>query len=76
MPLGSALMHWGRDPHEIAWQFWRAGEISDEVMKIAPQPDPKLPIYLAGEAYSNCQSWAEGALESTDAVFERLTSQG
>lgn len=71
-PVGSALMHWGADPHEVGWHFWRSGALSDEVLELAPQPDPSLPIYLAGEAFSRQQSWVEGALESAEAVLTRL----
>ena len=51
-PIGSALMYWGADRHEIGWHFWRSGENSDEILRIAPQPDPALPVYLANEAFS------------------------
>jgi monoamine oxidase len=73
-PIGSALMHWGADPAEVGWHFWRSGVVSDEVLELAPQPEPSLPIYLAGEAFSRQQSWVEGALEAADAVVERLLS--
>jgi len=71
-PLGSAFMHWGADPHEIAWTLWRPGVVSDEVMAVAPQPDPSLPVYLAGESFSRSQTWVEGALETADEVVRRL----
>jgi monoamine oxidase len=71
-PLGSAFMHWGADPREIAWTLWRAGVVSDEVMAIAPQPDPSLSIYLAGESFSRSQTWVEGALETGAEVVNRL----
>ncbi|MEZ0239656.1 MAG: flavin monoamine oxidase family protein [Chloroflexota bacterium] len=71
-PLGSAFMHWGSDPHEIAWTLWLPGAVSDEVMAIAPQPDPSLPIYLAGESFSRSQMWVEGALETGAEVVRRL----
>jgi monoamine oxidase len=74
-PIGSALMHWGSDPHEIGWTFWRAGAVSDELMALAPRPDPSIPIHLAGETFSRSQSWVEGALESAELVVERLTAQ-
>jgi len=51
---------------------WRGGAVSDEVLELAPQPEPSLPIYLAGEAFSRQQSWVEGALEAAQAVLERL----
>jgi len=71
-PVGSALMHWGADPREVGWHFWRSGAVSDEVLELTPQPEPSLPIYLAGEAFSRQQSWVEGALEGAEAVLERL----
>jgi monoamine oxidase len=71
-PLGSAFMHWGADPHEIAWTLWRAGVVSDAVMAIAPQPDPSMSIYLAGESFSRSQTWVEGALETGAEVVNRL----
>lgn len=74
-PVGSALMHWGSDPHEIGWTFWRAGPVSDELMALAPRPDPTIPIHLAGDAFGRSQSWVEGALESAELVVERLTAQ-
>jgi monoamine oxidase len=73
-PVGSALKYWGADPREVAWHFWRAGVVSDEIMAVAPQPEPSLPIYLANEAFSQQQSWAEGALEAADAVVRQLTA--
>lgn len=73
-PIGSALMYWGGDPSEVAWHFWRAGEVSDDVLQRAPQPDPTLPVYIANEAFSRRQSWAEGALEAAEAVVKRLTA--
>jgi monoamine oxidase len=75
-PLGSALMYWGADPHETGWHFWRAGDNSDEILDLAPQPERDLPIYLANEAFSRHQSWVEGALESAEAVVGRLTAGG
>jgi monoamine oxidase len=73
-PVGSALKYWGADPREVAWHFWRAGVVSDQILDVAPQPEPSLPIYLANEAFSQQQSWAEGALEAADAVVRRLTA--
>ena len=71
-PVGSAFMHWGSDPHEIGWCFWRAGFNSDEVMAAALRPDPRLAVYLCGETFSRSQSWVEGALETAEAVTQRL----
>jgi monoamine oxidase len=72
LPRGSAFMHWGSDSREIGWTYWRAGANSDTVMARALQPDPALPIHLCGESFSRAQAWVQGALETADAVAERL----
>jgi hypothetical protein len=46
--------------------------VSDDILDVSPQPEPGLPVFLANEAFSRQQSWAEGALEAADAVVERL----
>ena len=71
-PDGSALMFWGAEPLETGWQFWRPGDVSDEVMELAIQPQPGIPFHLAGESFSRSQSWAEGALETAEMVVQRL----
>lgn len=71
-PAGSALMHWGSNPRENAWAIWRPGHNSDEVMALALQPDPTLPIHLCGETFSRAQAWAEGALTTAEALARRL----
>jgi monoamine oxidase len=75
-PSGSALKYWGSDPLEVGWAFWRAGARSDEFIDLAIQPDPTLPLYIAGETFSRSQSWAEGALETAQLVVERLARDG
>jgi monoamine oxidase len=74
-PAGSALMFWGGDPFETGWQFWRPGDISDEIMDLAIQPQPDVPLHLAGESFSRSQSWVEGALETAGLVVERLLDE-
>jgi monoamine oxidase len=71
-PDGSAFMFWGGDPLETGWHFWRPGDVSDEVMELAIQPQPEVPLHIAGEAFSRSQSWVEGALETAEKVIERL----
>ncbi len=71
-PAGSAFQHWGADPREVAWHFWRPGANSDDVMDLAAQPDPTLPIHLCGEVFSRNGAWVEGALESAATVADRL----
>jgi monoamine oxidase len=71
-PTGSAFMHWGSDPREIAWTFWRAGSSSDEAMLTARQPDPNVPIHVCGETFSRAQAWVEGALATAHDVGDLM----
>jgi monoamine oxidase len=71
-PSGSALMHWGADPAEVGWHFWLAGANADQMMALAIQPDPDVPIHICGEVFSLEQAWAEGALRSASSVRDRL----
>lgn len=73
-PVGSAFIHWGADPHETGWHYWRAGARSDAVIAAAPQPDPGLDLYVCGEAFSRSQAWVEGALETGASVVSKLLS--
>jgi monoamine oxidase len=71
-PRGSAFMHWGSDPREIAWTFWRAGFNSDDAMVTARQPDPDVPIHICGETFSRAQAWVEGALATAHDLADQL----
>ena len=75
-PSGSAFMHWGSDPREIAWTFWRAGFNSDEAIVAARQPEPDVPIHVCGETFSRAQAWVEGALATAHAVGDVLLQEG
>jgi monoamine oxidase len=65
-------MFWGGDPLETGWQFWRPGVLSDEIMEVALEPQPGIPVHLAGESFSRSQSWVEGALETSQMVVARV----
>jgi monoamine oxidase len=59
----------------VAWHFWRAGYNSDDMIDLAAQPDPALPIHLCGEVFSRRGAWVEGALETASSVVERILEQ-
>jgi monoamine oxidase len=71
-PSGSAFVHWGADPHETGWHYWRAGARSADVIQGMSRPDPDLEFYICGEAYSRSQAWVEGAIETAAAVVNEL----
>lgn len=73
-PLGSAFKHWGADPLECGWHYWRAGADSVRVIADIAQPSPGHELYVCGEAYSHWQAWVEGALETAATVVERMTA--
>ena len=74
-PSGSAFMHWGSDPREIAWTFWRAGFNSDDAIVAARQPERDVPIHVCGETFSRAQAWVEGALATAHAVGDLLLEE-
>ena len=74
-PSGTAFMHWGSDPREIAWTFWRAGFNSDDAMVTARQPEPDVPIHVCGETFSRAQAWVEGALATAHDVGDLLLDE-
>jgi hypothetical protein len=73
-PAGSAFVHWGADPLEAGWHYWRAGARSWDVMPAVLRPDPTRSAYICGEAYSTSQAWVEGALETAAMVVGRVLS--
>lgn len=74
-PSGSAFMHWGSHPREIAWTFWRAGSNSDDAIVAARQPEPDVPIHVCGETFSRAQAWVEGALATAHAVGDLVLDE-
>jgi monoamine oxidase len=48
------------------------GYNSDEMIDLAMQPDPSLPIHICGEVFSRLGAWVEGALETASTVTERV----
>jgi len=80
-PYTAAFQDWGTDPHGAAWHAWKAGFRYWEVMARMRKPlDPRWAgpgevcpeeaVYICGEAYSNTQSWVEGALQTTEKMLD------
>ncbi len=78
-PYTAAFQDWGTDPHGAAWHAWKAGFRYWEVMRRMRKPldpswsedggCPEEQVYICGEAYSNIQSWVEGALQTAEHVL-------
>jgi hypothetical protein len=45
---------------------------ADQVAPAMLQPDPSMPLYVAGESYAHDQGLAEGALDTAEWVVEQL----
>ena len=75
-PYAAAWMDWTQDPYGGAFNTWNVGADAQSVANAILQPDPSVPLYICGEAYSLVdQGWVEGALETTQQVLELLGAQ-
>jgi hypothetical protein len=71
-PLEAVSINWADHPFGGAWHFWNPGVRSWQVTHQMTQPIDDMPCYVCGEAYSNMQTWVEGALSTADLVQQRL----
>jgi monoamine oxidase len=70
-PYAAAYRDWAEDPFGGAVHLWKIHEKSWEVIPQMIQPDPALDLYICGEAYSQHQTWVEGALETAELVLQK-----
>lgn len=70
-PYAAAFKDWGDDPYGGAMHAWAIGADSDAAMAAALQPDPSIPRYLCGEAFSRFQGWVEGAFDTAETVLQQ-----
>jgi monoamine oxidase len=69
-PYAAAYRDWAEDPFGGAVHLWKIHQKSWEVMPEMIQPEPSLDVYVCGEAYSQNQTWVEGALETAEMVLQ------
>jgi monoamine oxidase len=75
-PYSAAWMDWSQDPYGGAFNTWNVGVDAAAVAQAILQPDPSVPLYVCGEAYSLVdQGWVEGALETAQSVLEMLGAE-
>ena len=68
----AAFRDWGDDPFGGGWNTWNIGVESWKVKQEIVRPFPQRPLYICGEAYSDAQGWAEGALQTADMVLQEF----
>jgi monoamine oxidase len=71
-PYAAAYRDWGEDPFGGGWHSWKPGFRYDQIIPRMTHPAQDERVYICGEAYSNNQGWAEGALETAE---QMLTDQ-
>lgn len=71
-PIDAAFMDWADDPYGGAVHFWNPGYQSTKVMKAIIQPVEEFPCYICGEAYSNNQTWVEGAIQTAELLLRKF----
>jgi monoamine oxidase len=69
-PYAAAYRDWAEDPFGGAVHLWKIHQRSWEVSQAILHPDPSVEVYICGEAYSQKQTWVEGALETAEAVLQ------
>ena len=70
-PYAAAFRDWSDDPFGGGVHLWKIHEKSWEVIPKMLQPEPSVPVYVCGEAYSRHQTWVEGALETAEMVLQK-----
>lgn len=70
-PYAACYRDWAEDPYGGGVNFWRIHAESWKVIPAIIKPEPELPVYVCGEAYSNEQGWVEGALQTAELMLTR-----
>jgi hypothetical protein len=71
-PVGAPLRKlWSGWPYGGAVNEWQKGCKSWEVAERMLKPIAGASLFICGEAYSECQGWSEGALETAAKVLQR-----
>jgi monoamine oxidase len=70
LPYAAAYRDWAEDPYGGGVNFWQIHAKSWEVMPAIVNPQPGVPVYVCGEAYSHEQGWVEGALQTAEIMLQ------
>lgn len=66
-PLYTKVSYW-----DVGVAMWKKNYDSKVISKKILMPINKLPLFIAGENYSNYQGWIEGSLESSEKVIKLI----
>jgi len=69
LPYAAAYRDWSEKPYGGGWHAWKAGCNYKNIVDKMCHPVQNEKVYICGEAYSNDQGWAEGALETTELML-------
>ena len=69
LPYWASMCDWKEQPSGVATHSWRSGNYSATIIPLIRQPNPRLPLYICGEAFSQEQGWVNGALRSAEGML-------
>ncbi|MGP0103587.1 MAG: flavin monoamine oxidase family protein [Solirubrobacteraceae bacterium] len=69
-PYVTYYKDWSHEPFGGGYHAWDAGVDVAEVMRYMRRPSPREEIHVCGEAYSDQQGWAEGALCEAEKMLQ------
>lgn len=69
-PTHSMLRDWSADPFGGGYHVWRPHCDVAQISAFVRRPLSDQPVFICGEAYSNCQSWIEGAMRSAESILQ------
>ncbi|GAB4304574.1 MAG: hypothetical protein Fur0025_46360 [Oscillatoriaceae cyanobacterium] len=69
-PYTAMYLDWTKDPYGGGWHSWNPHCKPWEIMQQMRHPITGINLYICGEAYSNVQSWVQGALNSAELMLE------
>jgi monoamine oxidase len=70
-PIGALFFDWLKDPYGAAWHTWAPYYKSWETIQRIRKPNPKVSIFVCGEAIAQTQGWTEGAINSAEQLLEQ-----
>jgi len=65
-PIAAAYQDWSQKPYGAGWHCWKPNVRYWEVHPVREEK-----VYICGDAYSNDQGWAEGALETAEELLTK-----